>query len=213
MVPDTLRMIFDKKVIAIVRGISSENIINTVQALKEGGITCVEVTFNAKSEEQSLDTLKSISIIRQHFGDSVAVGAGTVLTAENVFRAKEAGAKYIISPNVNEEVVKATKHIGLVSIPGAMTPTEIINAYNWGADIVKLFPAAALGMSYMKALLGPITHIPVTAVGGIDATNVQDFIDVGCVGVGVGGNLVNKKLIEAGDFKAITKLAMEYRIK
>lgn len=210
---DTLQRILDGKVIAIVRGISSKDIIQTVQALKDGGITCVEVTFSLKSEEQSLDTLKSIQMIKEHFGDSVAVGAGTVLTPENVYRAKEAGAEYIISPNVDEAVIKATKRLGLVSIPGAVTPTEVITAYNWGADIVKLFPAATLGLSYIKALMGPIDGIPLTAVGGVDASNYGDFINAGCVGVGVGGNLVNKKLIEAGDFEAIKSLALEYGLK
>ncbi|WMI80258.1 bifunctional 4-hydroxy-2-oxoglutarate aldolase/2-dehydro-3-deoxy-phosphogluconate aldolase [Anaerotignum sp. MB30-C6] len=210
---DTLQRILDGKVIAIVRGISSKDIIQTVQALKDGGITCVEVTFSLKSEEQSLDTLKSIQMIKKHFSDSVAVGAGTVLTPENVYRAKEAGAEYIISPNVDEAVIKATKRLGLVSIPGAVTPTEVITAYNWGADIVKLFPAATLGLSYIKALMGPIDGIPLTAVGGVDASNYGDFINAGCVGVGVGGNLVNKKLIEAGDFEAIKNLALEYGLK
>ena len=173
----------------------------------------MEVTFSLKSEEQSLDTLKSIRMIKENFGDSVAVGAGTVLTPENVARAKEAGAEYIISPNVDEAVIKATKKMGMVSIPGAVTPTEVITAYNWGADIVKLFPAASLGLPYVKALMGPIDGIPLTAVGGIDASNYRDFINIGCVGVGVGGNLANKKLIEAGDFDAIKKLALEYGLK
>ncbi len=210
---DTLQRIIDSKVVAIVRGISSKYMVPTVEALKVGGITCVEVTFSLKSEEQSLDTLKSIRLIKEYFGDSVAVGAGTVLTPENVVRAKEAGAEYIISPNVDEAVIKATKKMDMVSIPGAVTPTEVITAYNWGADIVKLFPAASLGLPYVKALMGPIDGIPLTAVGGIDASNYRDFLNIGCVGVGVGGNLVNKKLIEAGDFEAIKKVALEYGLK
>ena len=100
----------------------------------------------------------------------------------------------------------------MISIPGALTPSEIINAYNIGADIVKLFPAATLGLEYVKAITGPITHIPLIAVGGINAENANSFIKSGCIGVGVGGNLVNKKLIEAGDFEAIKKLAQEYKL-
>jgi len=152
-------------------------------------------------------------MIKNHFGDSIAVGAGTVLTVENVRQAAEAGAQYMISPNTDEAVIKETKNLGLVSIPGAMTPTEVVSAYNMGADIVKLFPAAVLGLGYVKALLSPISHIPITAVGGINAQNAQSFIDAGCVGVSVGGNLVNKKFIEAGDFEAIKKLAQEYNLK
>lgn len=209
----TLQKILNGKVIAIVRGISSKDILQTVQALKAGGITCVEVTFHTKNETQNLDTLKSIQLIKGHFGDAIAVGAGTVLTPENVYRAKEAGAEYIISPNVEEGVIKTTKKLGMISIPGAVTPTEVVRAEQWGADIVKLFPAGTLGISYIKALMGPLDGIPFMAVGSIDALNYLDFIEAGCVGVGIGGNLVNKKLIEMGHFEEIRKLAAEYNLK
>lgn len=209
---NTFNRIIDSKIIAIIRGVSSDKIINTVQALKDGGISCVEVTFNAKDDEASKDTLKSISMIKEYFADSVAVGAGTVLTANDVKMAANAGAEFMISPNTKMEVIWQTKRLELVSIPGAVTPSEIINAHDLGADIVKLFPAAALGLDYIKALTGPINHIPFTAVGGINAENANDFIKAGCVGVSVGGNLVNKKLIEAGDFQSITKLAKGYKL-
>lgn len=207
-----MNMIINSKIIAIARGISSDKIINTVQALKNGGIICVEVTFDAKSEERSMDALKSISMIKEYFGGSIAVGAGTVLTPENVQQAAEAGAEYMISPNTCEAVIKETKRLGLISIPGALTPTEIINAYNIGADIVKLFPAATLGLEYVKAITGPITHIPLIAVGGIHSENANLFINAGCVAASVGSNLVNKKLIEAGDLEGIKKLAQEYKL-
>jgi len=210
---NTLNMILESKIIAIVRGISSERIVPTVGALMDGGITCVEVTFSAKSQEESKDTLRAISMLKKEFGDAIALGAGTVLTPQNVRDAASAGATYMISPNAGETVIKETKKLGLVSIPGAMTPTEIITAWNYGADIVKLFPAATLGLKYIGAIRGPITHIPMTAVGGINAQNAQSFLDIGCAGVSVGGNLVSKKLIEAGDYQAITKLALEYNLK
>lgn len=209
----TLNQILDSKIVAIVRGVSSECILPTVQALKDGGIVCVEVTFNTKSEELSRDTLKCIEMLKQEFGDEIALGAGTVMTVQNVRDAAAAGAAYMISPNISEAVIKETKKMGLISIPGAMTPTEIITAWEYGADIVKLFPAAIMGLDYIKAIRGPIKHIPMTAVGGINAGNAQSFLDAGCVGVSVGGNLVNNKLIEAGDYQAIKKLAMEYDLK
>ena len=208
----TLKMILDNKVIAIVRGISSEYIIDTVQALKDGGIRCVEVTFNPKSEEGSLDTLKCIRMIKEHFGDEIAVGAGTVLTEKNVEDAIEAGAAYIISPDTNPAVIKKTKELGGISIPGAATPTEAVQAHNLGADIVKLFPAGDLGAGYIKALCSPLNHILFTAVGGINSQNAAEFIKAGAIGVGVGGNLVNKKLIEAGKFDEIRRLAGEYNL-
>ena len=209
---NVMEMILKEKIVAIIRGIHSDYIIDTVTALVNGGIHCVEVTFNAKSEEASRDTLISIRKIKEHFGDEVAVGAGTVLTVENVEDAFEAGAEFMISPNSNKEVIRKTKELGLISIPGAVTPTEIIDAYEIGADIVKLFPAATLGLGYIKAVTGPINHIPLTAVGGVNAENAKDFIEAGCVGVSVGGNLVNRKLIEAGRFEEITLLAKEYKL-
>lgn len=208
----TMKTILESKIIAIIRGVSSEKIIDTVQALKDGGIKCVEVTFNPKDEEMSKDTLKSISMIKEQFGDSIAVGAGTVLTPQNVQDAAKAGAEYMISPNTCEEVIKETKNLSLISIPGALTPSEIVEAYDIGADIVKVFPAATLGLEYIKAITGPISHIPLTAVGGINSENANDFIEAGCVGVSVGGNLVNKKLIEVGDFDGIKKLAQEFKL-
>jgi len=208
----TLQTILENKVIAIVRGISSEYILDTVQALKDGGIRCVEVTFNQKDEAASRDTLVSIRKIKEHFGDAVAVGAGTVMSVQNVMDAAEAGAAYMISPNTNVEVIKKTKELGLVSIPGAMTPSEAVAADEAGADIVKLFPAGELGTGYIKALTAPLNHIRFTAVGGVNEKNTTDFLRAGCVGVGVGGNLVNKKLIESGKFDEIKKLASEYRL-
>ena len=207
-----MEMIKKEKIVAIIRGIHSDYMVDTVKALVDGGIHCVEVTFNANSKEDSLDTLVSIRKIKEHFGDQVAVGAGTVLTVENVVDAYEAGATFMISPNTNEEVIKKTKELGMISIPGAVTPTEIITAYEMGADIVKLFPAATLSLGYIKAVTGPINHIPLTAVGGVNAENAKDFIDAGCAGVSVGSNLVNKKLIEAGKFDEITALAKEYKL-
>jgi 2-dehydro-3-deoxyphosphogluconate aldolase/(4S)-4-hydroxy-2-oxoglutarate aldolase len=209
---DVKKFIIDNEIVAIIRGISSEKIVPTVQALTDGGIKCVEVTFNANDKEISKDTLKSIAMIKDTFGDDVSVGAGTVLTTENVKDAAKAGAEYIISPNTSRDVIYETKSLGLVSIPGAVTPTEIIDAYDMGADIIKLFPAASLGLDYIKAIIGPINHIPLTAVGGINALNAKEFIKIGCVGVSVGGNLVNKKLIEENDFESIKKLAQEYKI-
>ena len=134
-----------------------------------------------------------------------------VREAEQVRLAKEAGAQYIISPNVSEAVIRETKALGLVSIPGAMTPTEIANAYAWGADIVKVFPAGVLGAAYIKAVRAPLNHIPMVAVGGVSPDNIADFIAVGCVGAGCGGNLVSKKIVEEGKFSEITRTALAYK--
>lgn len=206
----TLERIKREKVIAIVRGVALHNIIPTVQALVDGGISCVEVTFNQSDLESSKETLENIATIKNHFKDRVLLGAGTVMSQQNVEDAYKAGATYIISPNINYDVIAKTKELGLVSIPGAMTPTEAVNAYEAGADIIKLFPAGDLGVSYIKSICSPLNHIPFVAVGGINEKNIDSFLKAGVIGVGVGGNLVNRKYIEEGSFIEITKLAEKY---
>ena len=135
------------------------------------------------------------------------VGAGTVTTPELVELAASAGAQYIISPDVNVDVIHRTRELGLVSLPGAMTPTEVMTAHLAGADFVKLFPAGNLGISYVKAIRAPISHVKLLAVGGVNEDNVADFLHAGMVGAGVGGNLANKKWIEAGEYDKITQTA------
>lgn len=205
--------LLENKIIAIIRGVSSENIINTVKALSDGGIRAVEITFNQKEHLKYLDTLKSIALIKEHFGNEIFLGAGTVLTEECVEEAIKSGAEYIISPNVCEGVIKKTKELGAISIPGAFTPTEIVNAYDWGCDVVKLFPAGLFGTDYIKAVISPLNHIPVMAVGGITVENIQDFMKAGVVGVGIGGSLVDIKAVENGEFYKITEIAKKYCMK
>ena len=206
---DILNELKKAKLVAIMRGIPSEKAVETVEAMKKGGIYCCEVTFDQKAADYS-ETLKSIELIKKTFGDEVLVGAGTVLTVEQVELAFKAGAAYMISPDTNPEDIKRTKELGAVSIPGAMTPTEIMTAWNCGADIVKVFPAGDLGTSYIKAISAPISHVPLIAVGGVNTKNARDFLDAGYIGLGIGSALANKKLVEAGKFDEITKVAEEY---
>jgi 2-dehydro-3-deoxyphosphogluconate aldolase/(4S)-4-hydroxy-2-oxoglutarate aldolase len=205
-----LDKILEGKIIAIVRGIPSASIVELAGAMEKGGITCVEVTFDQSSEEGKKNTLESIAKIKEHFGDRICVGAGTVMTPEQVRQAVEAGAEYMISPDTNREVIEETKRLGKVSIPGAFTPTEVAQAYAYGADIVKMFPAGVLGTAYIKAVKAPLKHIPISAVGGVNPQNCKAFIEAGAVGVGVGGNLVSAKLVAEGRFDEITAVAKEY---
>ena len=168
MSQQVLDKIINGKIVAIVRGIKSDKILDLVEAMYKGGITCVEVTFDQSSEEKMKDTLTSISKICEIYNEKICVGAGTVMTAEQVRLAIKAGAQYIISPNVDEEVIKETKKLDKISIPGAFTPTETAYAYKLGADIVKLFRAGELGAGYIKAVKAPLKHIPVVAVGGVN---------------------------------------------
>ena len=205
-----LDKIIEGKIVAIVRGIPSTKIVSLAEAMEKGGVNCIEVTFDQSSEEKARDTLASIRAIKEALGDKVCVGAGTVMTVEQVRQAVEAGAEYMISPNVDEEVIRETKRLGKVSIPGAMTPTEAAFAYKCGADIVKLFPAGVLGAAYIKAVKAPLKHIPVTAVGNVNVDNCAEFIKAGAVGVGVGGSLVSAKVVEEGKFDEITATARAY---
>ncbi|MCD8242028.1 MAG: bifunctional 4-hydroxy-2-oxoglutarate aldolase/2-dehydro-3-deoxy-phosphogluconate aldolase, partial [Lachnospiraceae bacterium] len=173
MAQEVLDKILEGKIIAIVRGISSEKIVALATAMEKGGINCIEVTFDQTSEAGKQNTLAAIRNIKEQLGDRVCVGAGTVMTAEQVRMAVEAGAEYMISPGTNEEVLRETKRLGKISIPGAFTATEAAHAYACGADIVKIFPAGTVGASYIKALKAPLKHIPMTAVGGVNPQNCK----------------------------------------
>lgn len=195
------------KIIAIVRGMDKEKTVKIAKALYEGGIRFVEVTFNQKNPEKFHETADCIRAIREEMGDKMFVGAGTVTSVELVDMAAEAGALYIISPDMDEAVIRRTRELGLVSMPGAYTATEAKKAYNTGADFVKLFPCIGDAPAYVKALCAPFNHIPFLAVGGVDANNAAEFIKAGAVGVGVGSSLVNKNWVAAGEFKKITEEA------
>ena len=202
-----IQEVLKHKIIAIVRGMDKEQTVNIAKALYEGGIRFIEVTFNQKKPEEFYKTADSIRAIREAMGDKMYVGAGTVTSVELVDMAAEAGALYMISPDMDEEVIKRTRELGLVSMPGAYTATEAKKAYNAGADFVKLFPCIGDAPAYVKALCAPLSHIPFLAVGGVDANNANAFIKAGAVGVGVGSSLVNKKWIDAGEYEKITEEA------
>ena len=199
-----------QKIIAIIRGVNEQEAVAAAKALYDGGITLVEVTFNQKSPETFIDTANTIKSIKEQMGDKVFVGAGTVTSAELVEMAADAGASYIISPDTDVSVISKTRELGLVSIPGAYTPTEAKTAYNAGADFVKLFPCVGDAPSYIKAICGPLNHIKFLAVGGVNDNNVTDFLKAGAVGVGVGGNLANKEWIKSGDYQKVCDAAKKY---
>lgn len=205
-----IQRVLDKKIVVIVRGVYGEDCLKLAEALCEGGIELMEVTFDQSSAENRQKTVDTIRLINEKLGDKVVMGAGTVTTLEMLDAAYQAGAKFIVSPDMNPQVIAKTAELGLVSMPGAMTPTEILTAYRAGADFVKIFPVANLGAAYVKAVRGPLNQIPLLAVGGVNEKNVGDFIKAGAVGAGVGGNLVNKDWIAAGEFDKITALAKEF---
>lgn len=202
---NTIKQIRAHKIIAILRGLNVQQAVSTAQALHDGGITLVEVTFDQSHPESFASTSKAISAIREAMGDRMLVGAGTVTTPKLVDMAFQAGATYIISPDTDGEVITRTKVLGMASIPGAYTATEVKQAYRAGADFVKLFPATT--PEYLKALCAPLSHIPFLAVGGVNSQNAADFLKAGAVGVGLGSCLVNKKWVQDGEYNKITEEA------
>lgn len=186
---NTIDRIREEKIIAIMRGLSVERAKQAAQILMEEGLPLIEVTFDQKSADHA-DTLDAIRALAAM---GVCVGAGTVLTVRQVELAAQAGANYIISPDTSREVIEKTKELGLISMPGALTPTEIVQAWRWGADFVKIFPSSGLGAGYIKAVTAPLSHIPVLAVGGVTPENLGEFMKAGACGAGIGGNLVNAK--------------------
>lgn len=198
------------KIIAILRGVPKEKLIDTVQALYDGGIRLVEVTYCADGSTSDEQTADSIKILSERFEGRLFIGAGTVLTINQVMLTAKSGGKFIISPDTNKEVIEKSAEFSLVSIPGVLTPTEAVAAKRYGADYVKLFPVSNLGSDYIKALTSPLNHIKLLAVGGIDTSNMTEYIKAGVKGFGIGSNIADKKLINKGDFEALTKLAKKY---
>lgn len=200
-----------EKLIVIARGIAKEKILDLAKAMYEGGINCMEVTVDQKATDGSRNTFECIQYLCEQLGDKMYVGVGTALTAAQVRDAAAAGAQYVISPNVCPAVIEETKKLGLVSMPGALTPSEITSAYDMGADFVKVFPISNLGAAYLKAVSAPLSHIPLLAVGGVRAEDIGNYMKAGAVGFGVGGNLVNKDWIREGKFDLLANEARRYR--
>ncbi len=208
---DLMEKVRRDKLIAIVRGLGRDHMLSLAGALIEGGITMIEVTFNQARPETWTDTRAAIHSIAEEFQGVVVAGAGTVMSVEQANMAKDAGAEYIVAPNVDEAVIREAKRLGMGAFPGALTPTECQAAHLAGADAVKLFPAGDLGPGYLKAIRAPLSHIEFLAVGGVNEKNAAEFLKAGAVGLGVGGSLVNREWIEAGEFCKITALARAYR--
>ena len=202
-----INAIKEHKLIAIVRGAEADKCIAISQALYEGGFKAVEITYNMKDPTSWEETAKTIGAVKEAFAGKMIVGAGTVTCPELVDLTHKYGGEFIISPNFSEAVVRRTVELGMVSIPGALTPTEVYNAHAAGADFVKLFPAGTMGPGYVKSIKAPLSNIELLATGGIDENNVADYLKAGAVGAGIGGNLVNLKWVAAGEYEKITEVA------
>ena len=200
-----------EKLIVIVRGVSKTKLIPLAEALYEGGVRLMEITYSADGTVSDDETAEQIGMLSSHMAGNRVIGAGTVLTGQQVQRTADAGGRFIISPDVFPDVIRKTREQGMVSIPGALTPTEIQNAVRAGADFVKLFPASAFGTDYIKAITAPLSHVRLLAVGGMTLDTIGLYRSAGISGFGIGASIMKKSLIEAGDFSAITALAKQYR--
>lgn len=204
------KFIKDHGLIVIMRGVELEKASDVAKALYDGGARVIEVAFNPSDPDTVAKTTAIIKKIYQTLGDKILVGAGTVISPEYVIAAAEAGAKFIFSPNTDIEVIKKTKELGLVSIPGALTPSEVMSAYNAGADLIKLFPITKKDVDYVIGITRPLSHVPFICVGGVDLDTIELYIKAGALGVGTGISILKPELLEAQDYDAITNLTAKH---
>ena len=206
---ELLSLLRQDKLIAICRGAEGDTLLSLAAAICAGGIRFIEVPFQQEREDCADLDRRNIKALCDMPG--IIPGAGTVLSPDQVRAAYEAGAKYIVSPNTDPAVIVETKRLGLISIPGALTPSEIMAAHNAGADLVKLFPTATMGLKYFKDLRAPLSHIGLVVTAGITPDNLGDYLKAGAFAAGISSPLCDKELMAAGDFAEITRRARAFR--
>jgi len=198
---EVLRVILDTKVIAVIRMPDTEKLIKVVDAIKRGGVKVIEITMTTPG---ALDMIKNLSGQKS---PGVVIGAGTVLDPETAASVIQAGAEFVVSPALNKKVIKLCNDCDKLVAPGALTPTEILKAWQKGADIVKIFPATSFGPRYFKDIKGPLPHVRLMPTGGVDLDNAAEFVRNGACCVGIGTALLDKKAIQTGDWDALTEKA------
>ena len=192
-------------IVPVIRAESADAALAVVEALVEAGLTVAEITMTVPG------AIKAIASVAKRFGDKVLVGAGTVTDAETATRAVDAGAEFIVTPCLVPEVIDAARRADVAVLPGALTPTEVFEAFRLGGDMVKVFPAQNLGgASYLRALRGPFPQIPLVPTGGVTLDNVRAMFDAGAAAVGVGGELISKDALARRDYAAISALAAQF---
>lgn len=205
-----IELIEKEKIIVIVRNVEKGMLLPLCNAMYEGGIRLLELTYSADGKISDEENAENIRMLAKNFDGKMFIGSGTTLSEKQVQLTRDAGGQFIISPDANISVIKKTRELGMVSMPGALTPSEIQAAHLAGADFVKLFPITSLGTEYVKAITAPLSHIKFTAVGGINENNMEQYLRVGVSGFGIGANIVDKKLLTSGDFNGIKNLAEKY---
>jgi 2-dehydro-3-deoxyphosphogluconate aldolase/(4S)-4-hydroxy-2-oxoglutarate aldolase len=191
-------------VVAVIRAQSKEQLAPIANALLDGGVPSIEVTMSTPK------ALAGIEALADSLGDKAIIGVGTVLDAHTARDAIAAGAQFVVSPVLDEEIIATTKRYGKISIPGAFTPTEILRAWTAGADVVKVFPSTSLGPQYFKDILAPLPQLRLTPTGGVDLKNAADWIKAGAACLGAGSSLVTKEALTKSDWPAITTNARAF---
>jgi 2-dehydro-3-deoxyphosphogluconate aldolase / (4S)-4-hydroxy-2-oxoglutarate aldolase len=203
--PQTLQALKDTGVVAVIRADKAEDLVDVGRALRQGGVQFIEITMTVPG---ALAVIERATAALQH--DDVYIGAGTVLDSETARLAILAGANYVVSPVFRPDVVAMCSRYSVAVMPGAMTPTEVLNAWEAGADVVKIFPAGVGGPQFFKDLKGPFPHIEIMPTGAVNRETAPAFIKAGACAVGVGGELAGKQLIAARDFATITRNAADF---
>jgi len=201
---DILERMIECGIVAVIRTDSPEDLLDVTKALYDGGIISLEITMTVPSAIEYLPKVKKA------LGKDAIVGMGTVLDSETARMAILAGVDFIVSPVLKKEIINLCHRYDKIAVPGAYTPTEILTAWEEGADVVKLFPADTLGPKYIKAIHGPMPYIRISPTGGVSLENVGEFIKAGACFVGVGGHLVDKKVIAEKKFEILTERAKSY---
>jgi len=201
---EQLQRVLDQGIVAVVRSPDSHRLVDVAKALADGGVGIMEITFTVPN------ALEVIRQVRHQMGDNVLLGAGTVLDPETARAAILAGAEFIVAPTLNREVIALCHRYDKLVMPGAFTPTEILSAWEAGADIVKVFPADVGGAAYFKALRGPLPQIRLMPTGGVDLSTAAEFLKAGACCLGVGSQLVDPKLVAERKFDRIGELARQY---
>ena len=201
---EDLSRVLNSGIVAVIRSTSSEQLVEVARALYEGGVDVLEVTFTVPR------ALEIIAEMRKALGDKILLGAGTVLDPETARAAFLAGAEFLVSPTVNLDVIKLGNRYDKLVMPGAFTPTEILTAWEAGAQIIKVFPADIGGPAYLKTLHGPLPQVRLLPTGGVNLNTIADFLKAGACAVGLGGALVEPKAVQTGDMSRIKSLAQQY---
>lgn len=201
---ETIDLMIKEKVCSIIRGVEEASIDELAKSLIQGGISVIEVTFNTTGAAEMIQYLS------KNYPEDFTIGAGTVLDTETAGKAIDAGAQFILSPILNVDVIKFCLKYNAVPVPGILTPTEALTAWENGARIVKVFPAGVLGANYIKQMKGPLPQLRTMAVGAINHENVQGMFQAGADCVGVGSEIVNKELVKNKNFKEITERAKKF---